>query len=250
MPRKIMVVDSSASMRKIIRTMILANINDAEVNEAYDVTETIEKLAEEEHHIVLFSRESSTDEWLDYIKKTTGDSSGKYPTKFVLFTSTKQQDFIDKVREFGVVDHQVIPCSAQAFAETIDRVFNPYDLRSTKRYNLPDTVAFLEQGSERLQAEVINFSMGGLLCELDFTPQYNWAAPVMIAVNFPMEDEKLSAGGLYSFMIRLVVVESNPDFSPSRIRVAFRFSMVPAETKEVFEKVFDYIETQEKQLET
>ena len=250
MPRKIMVVDSSASMRRIIRTMILANINDAEVSESSDVAETIEKLAQAEYHVVLFSRESSTDQWLKFMKQASNDSAGKYPTRFVVFTSSKQQEFMEQIKDAGVTDCLIIPCSAQALAVTIDRAFNPYDLRSTKRYNLPDTIAILEQGEESTQAEVINISTGGFLCELAYSPHYNWSAPVMTTVQFPMGGEMLSAGGLYSVMIRLSVVESNPDFSPKRVRVAYKFTMVPANTKEVFEKVFAYIEAQEQKFES
>ena len=249
MPRKIMLVDSSASMRRILRAKILANINDADVNEANDVNEAMKNLAQDDYHVVLFSRESSTDEWLNFIKAKKDNPTGNYPTSFILFTSSTQQEYIDKIKAYGVKDHQLIPCSGRALAATLDRVFNPYDLRSNKRYNLPDTMAILEQGQERMQAEVINISMGGLLCEMNFAPQYNLAAPVMITINFPaMEGEELSAGGAYSVMIRLNVVEANSDYSPKRVRVAYRFAMVPEETKKVFEKVFALVEAQEKQF--
>ncbi len=248
MPRKIMVVDSSASMRRIIRTKILANINDADVSEANDVSGAMNSLTKDDYHVVLFSRESSSDDWLNFIKAKRDTPTGKYPTSFILFTSSKQQEYLDKIKAYGVNEYQIIPCSGQALAATIDRVFNPYDLRSNKRYNLPGAEAVLAQGQEKLRAEVINISMGGLLCDMNFNPHYNLAAPVMITVNFPVEGEELSTGGAFAIMIRLNVVESNSDFSPKRVRVAYRFAMLPEETKKVFEKVFASVEAQEKQF--
>lgn len=247
MAREVMIVDSSASMRRIFRAMILANVDDTEVTESQNVNDAMEKLKRQRFHAVLFSRESSNEEWLNFIKRT-GDGSEKTKTVFVLFTSNKQSGFIEEAKSYGVADHLIIPCADHALADIMTKVYNPFDMRASRRYNIPDTVAILEQGGESFQAEVINFSEGGMLCGMDFSEKYAWPAPVMATLNFSIGGKKETVKDLYSISARLVVTESNPDFTPKRLRVAFRFEIVPEESRNILEKVFAHVEQQEQQV--
>ncbi len=249
MARQILVVDQSISMRRIIRTMILAEVNDAVVTESHDVVEAMGRLQARNFHVVLFSRESSTPEWLEFVRQRGTVGADQERTAFILFTSSKQKKLAEEFRTHGVKEQVTVPCSPHQLGETINRVCSIFTLRSGRRYSLPGAVAILEQGAGSTIAELINFSDGGMLCELREVGAYLWSAPAMVTLNLPLDSEEFVATGLFSVTTRLTVSESHPDHTPKRVRIAFRFLTVPAATKKTLDKVFAFIEKEEGMME-
>ncbi|MEW6500523.1 MAG: hypothetical protein ACOY8P_13205 [Thermodesulfobacteriota bacterium] len=248
MARQILVVDQSNSMRRIIKTMILAEINDADVAEAQDVDEAMDRLQGKSFHVVLFSRESSTADWLAYVRKQSAEACLE-KTAFVVFTSSKQKKLPEEFRANGVKEQIAVPCSPQQLGETINRVCSIFTLRSGRRYSLPGATAILEQGASSTTAELVNFSDGGMLCELAQVGTYSWNAPAMVTLNLPLDGDKLVATGLFSVSTRLTVSESYADHTPKRVRIALRFLAVPVETRKVLDQAFAFIEKQEGMFE-
>lgn len=244
MARNIIVMDSSASMRRIIRTMIRATVNDAIVSEAQNAEEAQGLIEDAHYHLVIFSRESSNKKWLEFAQKRLALPETQR-TNFILFTSSKKQDYFEEIKRYGIQEHIIIPCGPNALGELIARTCTHFSMRATRRYSIHDTSASLAQGSNSFLAEVINFSEGGMLCELDAPAQFNWFMPAMISMEFNLDDAMLKVAGLYSVIRRLMVVESNPDYSPRRIRLACRFISVPDESKKQLAMVFGVIEKQE-----
>lgn len=244
MARNIIIMDSSASMRRIIRTMIQATVNDAVVSEAKNAEEAQGLIEDARYHLVIFSRESSNKKWLEFAKKRLALPEAQR-TNFILFTSSKKQDYFEEIKHYGIQEHITIPCAPTALGELITRTCSHYAMRATRRYSIPGASANLEQGHNSFPAEVINFSEGGMLCELDAPAQLNWAMPTMISMECSLDGVTLKVAGLYSVSRRLMVVESNSDYSPRRIRLACRFISVPEESRTQLAQVFGMIETQE-----
>lgn len=244
MARNIIIMDSSASMRRIIRTMIQATVNDAVVSEAHDAEEAQGLVEDAHYHLVIFSRESSNKKWLEFAQKRLALPEGQR-TNFILFTSSEKQDYLEELKRYGIEEYFTIPCAPNDLGKIITRLCTHFAMRKARRYSVPDTIASLEQGSNIFSAEVINFSEGGLLCELDAPSQLHWFMPAMIGMEFNLEGAILKVSGLYSVARRLLVVETNADYSPRRIRLACRFINVPEESKKQLAQVFREIEKQE-----
>lgn len=244
MARNIIIMDSSASMRRIIRTMIQATVNDAVVSEAHDVEEAQGLIEDAHYHLVIFSRESSNKKWLEFAQERLALPEAQ-KTNFILFTSNKKQDYFEEIKRYGIREHIIIPCVPDALGELIARTCTHFAMRATRRYSIHDASASLEQGTNSFPAEVINFSEGGMLCELDAPAQLNCFMPTMISMEFNLDGATLKVAGLYSVARRLMVVELNPDYSPRRIRLSCSFICVPEESKKQLAQVFKVIERQE-----
>lgn len=244
MARKIIILDSSASMRRIIKTMIQITISDAVVSEVKDSKEA-QGLIEEEHcHLVLFSKESSGKKWLEFAQQRLALPE-KQRTKFVMFSSTQKQPYCNEIIDYGIEEYFTIPCAANDIGKIITRLC-PYDtMRHDKRYSVPDAIVHLAQGSNIFSGEVINFSEGGMLCEIDAHPQTQWFMPLMASLELKLDGAMLKVDGLYSVARHLMVVEANPDYSPRRIRLACRFISVPEASKQQLAEIFTLIEKKE-----
>jgi len=245
MARRIMIVDRSGSLRRILKNMILANINDAEVAEVSDADEARERLSSDPgDFLVLFSGESVTDEWLDFIRQSLA-RAGRCPLVFVLFTSRAKQDLLKKVKEAGVKERLAIPCTPESLTEIVNLVYNPLVLRDDRRYSIQDTIASFDQRGQSFKASVINISKGGMLCEMAYDEAFKWAAPVMASVTFTAAalGDQVTAAGLYSTVSRLLVQNAYPDFSPKTIRIAMQFISVPPDAMKVLEGIFAKADT-------
>ena len=244
MARNIIVMDSSASMRRIIRTMIQSTVNDAVVSEAHNAKEAQGLIEDARYHLVIFSRESSDKKWLEFAQKRLALPEAQR-TNFILFTSSKKQDYLEEIKRYGIQEHIVIPCGPTALGELIMKTCTHFAMRASRRYSIHDTIAGLAQGSNSFSAEVINFSEGGALCELDAPAQLNWFMPLMISMELNLDGAKFKIQGLYAAARRLSVIESNSDYTPKRIRLACSFLNVPEESKKQFAEIFALIEKQE-----
>ena len=241
MARNIIIMDSSASMRRIIRTMIQATVNDAVVSEAQNAEEAQGLIEDAHYHLVIFSRESSDKKWLEFARKRLALPEAK-KTNFILFTSSKNQNYFEEIKRYGIREHVIIPCVATALGELITKTCSHYAMRENRRYSIPEATASLDQGSNSFPAEVINFSEGGFLCEMDASAQFNLFMPAMICMDFILDGTSLKVAGLYSVVRRMMVVAANSDYSPRRVRLACRFINVPEGSKKQLTQVIEVIE--------
>ncbi|MEW6521092.1 MAG: hypothetical protein AB1461_16930 [Thermodesulfobacteriota bacterium] len=245
MARRILVVDLSASMRRILRTMILATVNDTEVDEASDAREAVNLLQQKNYHVVLFTPESSTQSWFDFLQKSSQAADEKQKTSYVVFTSSRKQDYLQQVKRYGVNELLEIPCTPEAVGELINRTCSTFALRANRRYNFPGTTVAVEQSGRSFQAEVVNFSEGGLLCDLIVPEGFDWSATSVINLGFSIENRIYEVPGIMSALSRLQVVEAQADYAPKRIRLAFRFVSMPRDSSEKLGEVIRLLEKME-----
>ncbi len=244
MLRKILLVDSSEIMRRILRGMLLANVDDAQVIEAGDALTAKDKMNQEEIHIILYSWETSDQDSLNAFPDQQKNDS----PPLLLLVSRNQEQHIKKNQK-NSIEYLVIPCSAEKLARRINRLCNPVTLRSNKRYSLKDSSIIIQQKSEQFPGILINISFSGLLCVFDFNEAYNWTQPLNIQAKISLDDKIITIDGLYSRLVRLQVIETNPDFTPKKIKTAFEFIQQPSrENKNLLREVFNWSENREKLL--
>ena len=246
MARNIIIMDSSASMRRIIRTRIQVTVSDAVISEAVDAKEAMELIEDARYHLVLFSKESSSEKWLEFAQNRLCLPE-KQRTNFILFTSRQNKAFFDEIKHYGIEEHIVIPCPPNELGALIAKVCAPFAMRGAKRYSIPGSTALLEQGAGSYPAEILNFSEGGLLCDLAAPAQLNWTMPMMISLELKIPKASKKVVGLYSVIRRLQVVDTNPDYSPKTIRLACRYITVPDEGKKQLSAAFRLLDKQEEE---
>ncbi len=246
MSRNILIVDHSATIRRILRTMIIGNINDAEVAEAENTTDAQAVLENDTIHLVLFSNESSSEQWLDFIDATKADAANER-LNFVLFTSSPNEKVFSRANEAGVAGHLITPCTPATLTETINRTCNPTLLRESRRYNVPGATAVLQQGAVRREARVVNISLGGMLCEMTTPEAMNWSAPVTASISFPNGgDHRREAADIFAMVSSFFIQERAADHSPKLVRLALRFVNIPAEAETILQERLLRAEEEEK----
>lgn len=237
MSRKIILIDRSPTLRKIIAAKIRAAIGDAVVLEADGPEKALYLLKDNRCNLAIYLWDGiETQGFLLYetLQKLPVDQQ----VPFLLLTTSDHPDALQQIQQAGIHDYLILPCPPRFFAETLHRVCSPFALRRDWRYSLQDSLFLLEQRGNALQGNVINVSFGGMLCEMPFSEQFNWALPATASINFTLEGKNLVAPHLYSIVVHLAVVHRHADFSPRKLRIAFRFLQVPEATRRIMEEVF------------
>lgn len=246
MARKILLVEPITALRKILSGMILSGIDDALVVEADSFTTAEKQLENNAFHLVLFTFDTVNMEWKRFFEKARYAKDG-HTIPFVLLAGKSQEKHAQEAVENGITEYLFVPCNTKKITEMINRVCNPIEMRVTNRYSVANTTVYLAQGSKRWQGHLANISAGGMLCDIEWTEDIQWASPFMNDLVFH-DNNDMTINGLYSIMTSLRVNETHQDFSPKKIRSSFRFLTIPEESKKKLENIFRQEDEKTKQL--
>ncbi len=237
MARNIIVLESSSVMSRIIKSMLLANINDVIVEEVSDLEEAEARIAAGGIHVALMGWETVRDQW-PRVSAWFSEQKEGYCRGAVLGSGSGREEVASLTPGFEFLE---IPCDGREMAGLINRLCNPVSLRQSKRYNIPGTVVRIDQGRCEFSAAVINVSEGGMLCEFDFQEQFVWSDPVVATIEFPTidgDDEILAAVGLTARLSLLKVMTRDQQERPQGLRASFVFSELPSVTRDLLRRVF------------
>ncbi|WP_305044282.1 PilZ domain-containing protein [Geoalkalibacter sp.] len=244
MSRKFIIIDHSPALRKIIGAKIRANLDDVQVLEAETPERGLALLQDHRCHLIIHLWDGFDVHALSLFDKLR-EMPADRQIPFLLLTSNESEESLRLIAEKGIPEHLLLPCPSRQFAETLNRVCNPVSLRRDKRYAVQDTIFLLEQRGHALQGNVINASLGGMLCELPFSENFNWSLPASASINFFVDGKNFVAPHLYSSVVQLTVTHRHPDFSPRKLRVSFRFLQIPEESRLALQQVFSLMEAME-----
>ncbi|WP_429886378.1 response regulator [Geoalkalibacter halelectricus] len=244
MSRKFVIIDHSPALRKIIGAKIRANLDDVQILEADNPESGLSLIQDHRCHLVIYLWDGIDSRGFSlHAKLSQLPSDQRVP--FLLLTTSDTAGNLRQIEEAGIEEYLLLPCPSRQFAETLNRVCNPVSLRRDKRYAVQDTIFLLEQRGHALQGNVINASLGGMLCEIPFSEAFNWSLPASASINFFINGKNIVAPHLYSTVVQLTVTHRHPDFSPRKLRISFRFLQVPDETRKSLEEVFSKAEESE-----
>ncbi|MEW6219993.1 MAG: response regulator [Thermodesulfobacteriota bacterium] len=242
MARRVVVVDPSMVIRKIIRSTIHSHLGDVVVAEAEDGLEGLELLqADERCDLVLSGLEMSGLDGIELYWQMR-QLPGRAATPFVLLTSTLDPAHLGRVRDAGIRDCLPIPFAPKTLVEIVGRLCDPAALRRSERYSIHGATALLAQGTHRFAACLVNISLGGLLCDLAFHGSLLLTRPAEISLAFPEEYEGLKVSGILSALVNFNVVAFEADHSPRDVRLAYKFVQVPSEAVLVLGRVLQIAE--------
>jgi len=245
MARKILVVNASPVMRTIIRTTIQSNLSDVVVLETKDGQEAVAQIKKEKYDLILSSWEMPVMNGVELFWKIR-EIPERQNIPFVLLTSKQEDEQHSLIKDSGIKYCLPIPFKPQVLVEIINRFCNPISLRTSTRYSIPGTEVEIDQSQKQYLANMVNISEGGMLCEMDFAEAYKIHLPVVITITFPPEFENLVVRGLYATMVNINVLAHGVDHIPEKVRIAYKFILVPYDAQQTIQKVFNLAAEQEK----
>ncbi|TFG89110.1 MAG: response regulator [Candidatus Atribacteria bacterium] len=120
MAKSLMIVDDSATMRKIImRTVRMSGLEFSNIEEAGNGAEAIAKLSASPSDIVLCDVNMPEMGGLEMVKKVRQELPGCAATKIVMVSTESSQELIDGVIKDGANGYVTKPFTPEKFQETL-----------------------------------------------------------------------------------------------------------------------------------
>jgi CheY-like chemotaxis protein len=226
---------------RIVRTItqyILAEYSDASVDWFTSSLDASMILQKDKYDVILCGFDMPNMNGIAFQKNI--NASVNQNTPLIIMAATDNEAQFELLAEHGIKYVLGIPCTSLQLRETIDKVINPRSIRSFARYCIPDAKALLQFGDQQIQADVINISSGGVLCEFDCpkTP-INLLTVHRMTIQFPADYGKSSATDIIPIILKLTVKSWNKDDSVHRVSIVFKFNRLPKEATDILESVFE-----------
>lgn len=120
MAHSLMIVDDSATMRKIImRTIRMSGLQFEDIEEAGNGAEAIEKLSENPVDLILCDINMPKMTGLEMVRKIRSEMPDCDETKIVMVSTESSQDLIDGVLEDGANGYINKPFTPEKFQEKL-----------------------------------------------------------------------------------------------------------------------------------
>ncbi len=233
--RNILIVHGSRSVRRLLKTYIVSELDDAVIFEVETAAEALEKLQDKKFEVILCGKVAN-EIGQTFLHKKMEEISLNKETPVIILTSTCTVENIDEFVKEGIKHYMVIPFTHFDLRVKINEVCDPRNWRVHDRVSIPDTKATIHLKDCDVEADVINLSETGLLCDIASTTRFNDLVDSShITVKFPAKHKGAEIKILWCKLFRVIVLDWDEEYfpkcAPQHMRVVWQIVKMSDEDK-------------------
>ncbi|MCP4148597.1 MAG: response regulator [bacterium] len=235
--RNVLLIHESSTLRRIIKKVLLGELEDIEVKEASSAHDGLSFIRKNKYGAIICDYEVADME-LVFLFETIRNEAVNKATPFILLTAKLDTTTIRKLQEKGM-KYMVEPFEPLKITKMVDSVVDARKLRAHERLNIPETFARIHIDSQFIESRIVNISMGGILGDLKYSDEIpKLAQQSKIEVLFPGEygNIVISLDGIC--LRQQVMIWSTPKI-PGIVRLAWKFDKLDNLTLEPLEKALE-----------
>ncbi|MBM4056079.1 MAG: response regulator [Planctomycetes bacterium] len=251
--RKILIVHETRILRTLLKTYLISELNDVVVIEALTAAEALENFKEQKFEAILCGMQFKKTDGVHIFKELRKEETNK-DTPFIIITSTGSKENIAHLKENGIQHYLISPFTAIELREKINTVCDPRQWRTHDRISIPGAKAVISMNNDTIEADVINMSLEGILCDITCTKSYNdLLNSTHITVIFPPQFENTKIKILWCKLLRVNVFSWNevyfPKCTPEHMRVVWQIVKMSDEDNQKFQEICKKVEKENKNIE-
>ncbi|MCP4148553.1 MAG: response regulator [bacterium] len=246
--RNVLLIHESATLRMVLKKVLLAEMADIEMKEASKAIEVPIYLRKEKFDIVIAGNDIIDLCGIDIYKKMKNEAVNK-DTPLILLTEHLTDKQTGELNAIGIDSIIPLPLNPGKIVQAIDSLVDRRKWRIHSRLNITGTRALIYNDSHRMESNVINLSQGGMLCDMDYA---EWipklAQKTKLSIVFPpeFEDQEINLEGL---CLRQTVKRWKTPEIPQSIRLGWKFCLPEKKNMAALVKIFEKADN-ELRLET
>jgi DNA-binding response OmpR family regulator len=223
--RKLLLIHPSRSTRALIKKYVYSELSDIEFHEADCGRQALESMDPENFDVII-----STDQLKDMdvtdLKAGQKSTRANQHTPLIIISESESRQARNELVEQGfdrVVQIRIRPAE---LIHKINALCNPRDWRRDTRYHIPGMQVTVAVRQAQIPAFLINISMGGLLVELNSEhPELLMTSDVHLTLQIPgpRPPGPAQITGLRGKLLRLEVIQWQPDLAPAVMRTTYIF---------------------------
>ncbi len=221
--RKLLLIHSGRSTRALIKKYIYSELCDTEITEADGGISALE-LIESDQFDVMITADYLDDMGLDAFasKLETNKPCGRNAL-IVISDSESDQAREDLVQRgfTHVVQTRIRPAD---LIKQVNIVCDPRKWRKDARYHIPNAAVVIDTPTHKMEATLINISMGGVFVELSTQdPSALMNGGIALMLQIPLSGSTACINGLTTKLLRVETVEWTKGHLPKTMRATFIF---------------------------
>ncbi len=221
--RKLLLIHPNRSIRALIKKYVYSELSDIEIMEAQSGRQALEQMTPNGFDIVI-STDQLKDMEIRELKAGQQATPANGHTPLIIISESESNQVRNELVEQGfdrVVQIRVRPAD---LIQKINTLCNPRNWRQNARYHIPGIGVTITAAQLRVEAFLINISMGGILVEMSTEqPDLLMKSGVNITLQVPMADGRTGIESLKAKVLRLESIKWKPDLTPAVMRATFIF---------------------------
>lgn len=241
--REILIAHPMEPIRKVLKQQILAEYSDIHIRDVDSGTELIKALTKKID--CIFSYNDLPDMKFPVLVACIRANEVNTRTPVIPIISKDSLVKKNMLEKEGFVNILEFPEPVSVLKKIIDKVSDIRTGRIYKRYNIQDAVVIFHEMNEEVEAELINISKGGLLCNLKYKKQSLYLFQknlVTVMISLPKFFE---IRYVVCKLVNLHIIWDEKKNEPDILRMALRFSYISEENKESIDNLIEMAEKME-----
>lgn len=235
--RRILVIHESGVFQSIIKRALTAEVPAVDLHEAHSAKEGLELLEDEPFDMVISANEMEYRNGTDIFEYMHEGGKHKH-TGFLLLTSKLDKENRDFFKKKGIRALE-LPFKAGELAHEVESLSIPRVWREHRRYNIPDTTVEIYTDKESYKSNIVNVSLGGMLCDTRFAdglPKFSQYYQLKITFPKAYGNAKVEAVG---YMLRQAALQWMDPPVLDIVQSAWRLTPLSDVDARNLEKIFD-----------
>ena len=221
--RRLLLVHPGRSIRALIKKYIFAELSDVEIIEAGSGLSALAQLKAGPFDVIISAEHLENMGLEDFASKLEAIKPQGRAALIVISDRETDQVRGDLTQQGfeHVVQLRVRPAD---LIDRINRVCDPRKWRKDARYHIPNAGVIISSPSEKIEATLINISVGGLFVELTTKdPCLLMNGGLSLALQIPLNDASAQIDGLMAKLLRIETVAWTEAHLPRTMRATFIF---------------------------
>lgn len=246
MHSRMLIAHDSRAVRSILRRRTLAEAPEFQIDEVESDEEAIQALVDCSYDLVICD-ETFVGQPGNTWKGVLASRGCAKPLEFIyLVSESTTESRKQALAASGPCAFIDAACSSADIASAIGHVYDPRHSRVHRRVSVPGAKSIIRVGAANMQADMVNFSEAGMLCE--FPTPANFGSilhATEVSLVFTTPQGRLDIDGIRARILRIYVVDRNVEHWPDRLRAAWQFVNVPPDSFQRLRTVVEDAEADE-----
>ncbi len=245
--RQVLIVHSSRAVSSTVKRYVLSDLSDIAFTETESGKDALENLQNKKFEVVIADNDLFDMNGPALHEKRQGIELNK-ETPFILLVPSDglTLEYIEQLNQAGIVHYLSIPFTAKEIISKINNVCNPRTWRANDRFHIPKSKAYLHLERELVEIDLINISLGGVLCEFFYDYQViELLGTNRISIYIPSSGGYFEIADIKCKLSRLNVVNWKADGMAEHVRMTFLFTGLSLEIEGLILQVVKMAEEME-----
>ncbi len=245
--RQVLIVHSSRAVSSTVKRYVLSELSDIAFTETGAGQEALEHLQKKHFEVVIADNDLLDMNGLALHEKMQGIALNK-ETPFIILAPSDvlTSEYINRINQVGIAHYLAVPFTAEEVISEINDVCNPRSWRANDRFHIPNSKAYLHLERELVEIDLINISLGGILCELFYDYQVvELLGTNRVSIYIPSPEGYFEITDINCKLSRLNVINWKIDGMAEHVRMTFLFTDLSIETEGLMQQVVEMAKEKE-----